>query len=382
MATLLNLGKRMRPKERMNWVISDILRRLLVFKYELQAKITGRKYYCGALQGESEYNITINSDRTVSCNCQDYQTIGRIGDLRKQTFEEIFFGRRANELREALADGKIPIAPCVRCNELKRLPSREAKAPKARLPWKGIQLENTVRCNVDCIGCARENAAQLRVDKQTQMPMPQMEEMGDLLGRLGMRQIYFLNLGEPFLSSTVTQELPYLRKKNPDARILTSTNGALLNTDAKREAALNLSHIYFSVHGVSDEMLEKYMHRGHFTKAYEAMKAMAAYRDARGLTQPILEWKYLVFNWNDHPKHIEKALAMAKEAKVDFISFWPTTNPIYGFSWRWRLGHFKHIGVSNWKGQEVDLRPEGLRGTPTHPYVVEAENELAAAAVT
>ena len=113
------------------------------------------------------------------------------------------------------------------------------------------------------------------------------------------------------------------------------------------------------------------MHRGSFTKAYEAMQAMAEFRNARGLTEPILEWKYLLFNWNDHPKHLERAIEMARAAKLDFISFWPTNNPFYGISWRWRLGRMKHIGVASWKGREVDLRPEGRRGTPTHPFLVE-----------
>ena len=45
------------------------------------------------------------------------------------------------------------------------------------------------------------------------------------------------------------------------------------------------------------------MLRGSFEKAYDAMKKMVAYRDARGLKQPLLEWKYLLFNWNDQPAH-------------------------------------------------------------------------------
>jgi uncharacterized Fe-S cluster-containing radical SAM superfamily protein len=376
-ATLLNTNKRLRPKDRLNWIISDLIRRLMVWRREWQARITGRKYYCSALQGDAEYDLTINSDRTVSCNCQDYEGFGHIGDLRKNTFEEVFFGPIAQRFREQLAQGKMPIPTCVRCGSLKRLAAGNAKPPETHLPWRGMLLENTVRCNVDCTGCARETAAHLRVDKQVQMPLAQMESMADLMSRLGMRQIFYLNLGEPFLSPTICEELPMLRKKNPDCRIVTSTNGVLLNTDAKREAALNFSLIYFSVHGISDEMSEKYMHRGHFTKAYEAMQAMAEYRNARGLTQPILEWKYLLFNWNDHPRHIERAIEMAKAAKVDFISFWPTNNPIYGMSWRWRLGLLNHIGEPSWKGREVDLRPEPLRGTATHPYLDEIAKEHA-----
>lgn len=368
MATLLNPAKRLKPKARFNWVVSDIIRKLLVWKYEWQAKLTGRGYYCGALHGESEYNITINSDRTVSCNCQDYDGAGHMGDLRKNSFEEIYFGPVAQKLRDDLARGKMPIPTCARCGDLKRLKSRAARPPATKLPQRGMLLENTVRCNVDCTGCARETAAGLRVDKELTMSVADMEKMAELMRHLGMKQVFYLNLGEPFLSPTIGQELPLLRKKNPDCRIVTSTNGVLLNTDAKREAALNFSHIFFSVHGVTDEMSEKYMHRGNFTKAYEAMRAMAEYRNARGLGQPILEWKYLLFNWNDHPKHIARAIEMARAAKLDFISFWPTNNPFYGISWRWRLGMLKNVGVASWKGREVDLRPEGQRGTPTHSY--------------
>jgi hypothetical protein len=119
-----------------------------------------------------------------------------------------------------------------------------------------------------------------------------------------------------------------------------------------------LSDIQFSVHGISDAMSEKYMMRGSFEKAFDAMKQMVAYRDARGLKMPILEWKYLLFNWNDHPKTIARAIKMAKEIGVDIISFWPTHNPFYGISWRYHLGMMNQIGGKSWKGREVILRPD------------------------
>ena len=90
------------------------------------------------------------------------------------------------------------------------------------------------------------------------------------------------------------------------------------------------------------------------------------------MAQPILEWKYLLFNWNDRRETIERAIELAKEAGVDAISFWPTSNPFWGISWRYRLGLLNHVGVKSWKGREVDLRPAGLRGTPTHPVLAMA----------
>ncbi len=75
------------------------------------------------------------------------------------------------------------------------------------------------------------------------MPLNELSQMADLAARLKMEKIFYLNLGEPFLSPAIGQELPLLRSKNPNAYIRVSTNGVLLNTDAKREAALNLSDI-------------------------------------------------------------------------------------------------------------------------------------------
>jgi hypothetical protein len=71
----------------------------------------------------------------------------------------------------------------------------------------------------------------------------------------------------------------------------------------------------------------------------------------------VIEWKYVLFNWNDHPAHVRQATEMAKAAKVDILSFWPTSNPFYGISWRYRLGGFKNVGVACWKGREIILRP-------------------------
>jgi MoaA/NifB/PqqE/SkfB family radical SAM enzyme len=344
-------------RKRFNWQVSDVVRRVMTRWLNLRARISGRGYYCGALCGESEYNITINSDRTVSCNCQDYEGKGHLGDLRKNSFEEIFFGPVAQRFRDELAAGRLPIDTCARCGDLQRLGPGQRQAPPVRLPYRGLLLENTVRCNVDCVGCLREGAAAIRVNGQQQMPLSELSEMADLTARLGLQQIFYLNLGEPFLSPSICQELPLLRAKNPKTRIVISTNGVLLNTDAKREASLHASQILFSIHGISDPMLKIYMKRAKFDEAFQAMKDLVAYRDALGSKTPVVEWKYVLFNWNDHPDHVRQAIEMAKAAKVDILSFWPTSNPFYGISWRYRLGRFKNVGTACWKGREIIFRP-------------------------
>jgi hypothetical protein len=386
-----------RKRRRFNWVISDYLRKGIKFYLEWTARLRGQRFYCRALSGESEYNLTINCDLTVSCNCQDYDGSGHLGNLEKNSFEEIYYGPVAQEFREKLAKGKLPIVTCARCGDLAKVPKSEVrsfrpelKSPRAsdqyiaaagaigiaekatqfvagpvpRLPHRGMLLENTVRCNIDCLGCDRQSAARTRTSLQ--MDLEKLSRMADLVHNLGLEKLFYLNLGEPFLSPNIGQELPLLRQKNPDCHIVISSNAIVLNTDAKREAALYASHIYFSIAGIDDAMLKKYEKYGSFEKAFNNVKALVTYRNSKGLGTPVLEWKYLLFNWNDHPRTIARAIDMARSAGVDIISFWPTNNPWFGYSWRYRLGWLHHVGVKNWKGREVDLRLQNPQ--PTQVY--------------
>jgi len=258
--------------------------------------------------------------------------------------------------------GKSPAAPAGPA-----VKTGNSEWPAVRLPYRGMLLENTVNCNIDCLGCDRGSAALIR--RQRQMSLEDLSKMADLVRDLGLQQLFYLNLGEPFLSPNIGQELPLLRNRNPNCRIVISTNGIILNNDAKREAAMSASHLFFSIAGVDDEMLKKYEKLGSFEKAYGNMKALVDYRNAKGLSRPLIEWKYLLFNWNDRRRTIERAIEMAKEARVDAISFWPTNNPYYGFSWRYRLGMLNHVGEATWKGREVDLRAvrEPIVGLGTVP---------------
>src|SRR6267378_6969017 len=114
-------------RRRFNWVISDIVRKGLQLYLEWSARLKGQRFACRALAGESEYNLTINCDLTVSCNCQDYNGSGHIGDLNKNSFDEVFFGPVASRFREELAKGKLPIRSCARCGDLMRVPKSEVK---------------------------------------------------------------------------------------------------------------------------------------------------------------------------------------------------------------------------------------------------------------
>jgi len=311
-----------------------------------KATVRNESFYCRALAGESDYNISINSDMTVSCNCQDFDGLGRIGDLNLHSLEEIFSGSTACKFRSMLASKKFPTPICARCADLKFMPAEEVNASlsRYRVPYRGIQVENTAHCNLRCNMCNREKILGLRSGKHS-LSLSDVEKIARLLKEYGLEFIHYFNLGEPFLSPDIREQIQIIRKYNPDIRISTSTNGQLLYGNSKIEAALSMDYIGISLDGVTQDAVSKYQIGASFEKAYQNMAKLTSERNKNNRNTPIIEWTYVLFRWNDHPKHISKAIELAKKAHVDLIGFYHGGGRLLDISTRWHYHpYFKQLG--------------------------------------
>jgi len=75
------------------------------------------------------------------------------------------------------------------------------------------------------------------------------------------------------------------------------------------------------------------------------------------VAKPVIDWKYVVFSWNDSEAEIEKAVELAREARVDILSFWPGDGSPAQKSSRFKNDeYFKNLGSESWKGREIDFR--------------------------
>ncbi|MBI5478553.1 MAG: radical SAM protein [Deltaproteobacteria bacterium] len=336
------------------------MRRGLGHLREAHARLTGRRFYCAALAGQSAYNICVNCDLTVSCNCQDYDGSGQIGSLEEHSLEELFAGPVARRFRRDLAAGRLPLDTCSRCPELRLVDAGQAEqhVHEYRLPHRGMMVENSVCCNLDCVSCAREGVSRIRARRT--MSLDDVRRVAAVLGRLGIESISYYNLGEPFLTPRILDELQILREHNPTAVISSSSNGVLLDSDRKREAALLLDDIYFSIDGPSTDVVTRYQRGSDFDRAYANLRALRRYRDDRGQASPRITWKYVLFRWNDHPALIKEALRLAREAEVDALYLWPTFSPPQGLSLRyWLHPYYRTLGRRGRYGIEVDMQGVG-----------------------
>ena len=323
-----------------------------------------RAYYCNALSGDSDYNICINSDLTVSCNCQDYDATGHIGDLSQSSFEEIFAGETAQGFRDQLAVGNFPISQCSSCFDLKTATRKKAKEKSKhwKLPHKGIMVENTVVCNFACIACDRGIVATRQRENGRSggrlMSLDDVQLVAKLVQEHAIEKVYYFNQGEPFLSRDILKEMQIIRKFNPDTKIIVSTNGTFIEGEQKLKAAMLFDVIYLSIDGSSQETVEIYQVGGTFKRSLENMRQIVNYREEHQLSKPSIEWKYVVFEWNDSEDEINRAISLARDAKIDKICFVKGGMPDQkGESKRFMVSpFFKNLGYAAWQGRELDLR--------------------------
>jgi len=287
-----------------------------------------RRWYCSALAGESNYNICVNSDMTVSCNCQDFDGQGHIGDLRTQTLAEIFSGDVVSRFQSTLFNRRFPTSNCSFCPELAPLPKAKAKLGPARgaVPVHGLMIENTVLCNLRCGLCRRDELLAGR--RQKSLTLDDVAHLADMVAEYGIERVSYFSLGEPFASRTIREEVALLRNRNPNLFIVTSTNGALMDTDDKLDAALMMDMVFFSIDGSSQEALVRYQVGGDFERSYRNMRRLVERRatvlaDNPSARVPEIEWKYVLFRWNDSEQDTLRAIDLARKAGVDRITFYP-----------------------------------------------------------
>ena len=279
-------------------------------------------------------------DGRIVCGCADPYGHRVLGDVRQSSVSDVWTGPVITTLREDLNGGGSKF--CGDCPL--KLPLKSDETPQIRpvdagaLPSR-MYLECTAACNISCAQacCAPETgitrtrqAGMLDFDLFARV----VDEAGPSLGRID-----FFNYGEAFLHKRAVEMCEYIKSRFPNIYLYTSTNGlALTEAQARRLVHSGIDEVTFSIDGASQEAYVQYRQRGKFDVAIANLRAMADEKRKAGRDLPFLNWRYILFKWNDSDAEMTRARQLADEIGVDRLCWELTDHPEDSYSRRFVPG--------------------------------------------
>jgi len=275
-------------------------------------------------------------DGRMVCGCSDPYGRRVLGDARSSPVREIWAGGTITSLRRDLNNGgstfcgdcplKLPLkreeAPVVRPTDAGPLPSR-------------LYIECTAACNISCTeACCAPETGITRTRKAGMLDFDLFRRVVDEAGPSLVR-IDFFNYGEAFLHKRAVEMCEYIKASFPHIYLYTSTNGLALSEErARRLVHSGIDEVTFSIDGATEGSYVKYRQRGRFDLAIATLRAMADEKRRAGRDLPFLNWRYILFKWNDSEAEMDLARRLAAEIGVDRLCWELTDHPEDAYSRR------------------------------------------------
>ena len=291
-------------------------------------------------------------DGRFVCGCADPYGRRVLGDARTGTVRDTWTGPTITALRSDLNTGRSPF--CGDC--ALKLPLAKGQEPVARsvdagaLPGR-MYIECTAACNISCAqACCAPETGITRTRQAGMLDFGLFTRVIDEAGP-SLNRIDFFNYGEAFLHKRAVEMCEYIKSRFPHIFLYTSTNGlALSEEQARRLVHSGIDEVTFSVDGATQASYEQYRQRGKLDVALRNLRAMADEKRKTGRDLPFLNWRYILFKWNDSDEEMALARTLAQEVGVDRLCWEITDHPEDAFSRRFAYGTpgFESIRRETW----------------------------------
>ncbi|PYR32847.1 MAG: hypothetical protein DMF92_00815 [Acidobacteria bacterium] len=273
-------------------------------------------------------------DGRIVCGCADPYGHRVLGDVRSAPVHDVWTGETISRLRLDLNAGGsrfcLPLkkddAPVVRPADAGAMPSR-------------LYIECTAACNISCHqACCAPETGITRTRQAGMLDFDLFRRVVDEVGASLVR-IDFFNYGEAFLHKRAVEMCEYIKTRFPGIYLYTSTNGlALTEEQARRLVHSGIDEVTFSIDGATPESYVKYRQRGRFDLAIATLGAMADEKQRARSDVPFLNWRYILFKWNDSDAEMALARQLAQRIGVDRLCWELTDHPEDSYSRRFIPG--------------------------------------------
>jgi hypothetical protein len=154
--------------------------------------------------------------------------------------------------------------------------------------------------------------------------------------------------------------IAYAKQKNPGMRIASSTNGIPFARPGRAEklARSGVDHMTFTIAGIDQPTYVRYHGRGSADAALDGLRRVCEAKRELGVSTPVVQWRYLLFHWNDSAETITKVKALAAEMGVDELRFYLTHIPAGGATRRLAFGSPDHHEIAELADASHGMRPD------------------------
>lgn len=279
-------------------------------------------------------------DGRFVCGCADPYGRRLLGDARSASVGDVWTGPIIAGLRQDLNSGGSKF--CGDCPL--KLPLKKDQVPVVRPIDAGpvprrMYIECTAACNISCAdACCAPETGIARTRQAGMLDFDLFRRVVDEVGP-SLNRIDFFNYGEAFLHKRAIEMCEYIKSTFPHIYLYTSTNGlAFTSEQARRLVHSGIDEVTFSIDGATQASYERYRQRGRLDVALDNLRTMADEKRRAARDLPFLNWRYILFVWNESDEEMALARQLASEVGVDRLCWEITDHPENAYSRRFVPG--------------------------------------------
>jgi MoaA/NifB/PqqE/SkfB family radical SAM enzyme len=217
-------------------------------------------------------------------------------------------------------------------NFFKALKSRRERITQLHSGPFDLTIDLTSTCHLQCPYCST-GAGTLKRQKSIMKDQLYF----DLLRQVGNNCFvisYFSN-GEPLLHKKFGELVGSVQHQEVFSIISTNLSLELSDRYLRQLLTSGLGIISVSLDGATRETYSQYRRGGDFDLVVRNMRRLVELKKELGSLYPLIEWRFLRFQHNEHEE--EAARTLAAQIGVDLLEFWPGSAP--------PIGSFRKEGV-------------------------------------
>ena len=312
--------------------------------------MTGGRLSCEYLSD----TLTVLCDGNVTCGLDDPNGTRSFGNIKLSSVDAIWGDLRYGERKQRLAEGRS-------CDGCSLHHVVQGAIPERVSAPRRLIVEATVTCNLRCKNdaCTKNNDPSEQTRASSFLPLDVFKSLLDQTAS-GVEFMWFLNYGEPFLHPHAEAMIAYAKQKNPGMRIASSTNGIPFARPGRAEKLVRsgVDHMTFTIAGIDQPTYVRYHGRGSADAALDGLRRVCEAKRELGVSTPVVQWRYLLFHWNDSAETIAKVKARAAEMGVDELRFYLTHIPAGGATRRLAFGSPDHHEIADLADASHGMRPD------------------------